>query len=528
MGHRRSLLSVVPLLAGCLLGPAPAAAQELRLAVGAPVTSIDPHYHNLSPNFAVAGQIFNGLFATDAQARVQPDLAESWRLVADDTWELKLRPGVKFHDGGDFTAEDVAFSIPRAGSVPNSPSSYGIYTRAVVGVEIVDKMTVRLRTNGPYPLIPVDLAQVVMLSKAAAGNAATEDFNAGRAAVGTGPFRFIRYLPGDRVELERNDAYFGAKPHWARVNYRIIVNNGARVAALQAGDVDFIDQVPTSDVARLGRDQRLALSETVGLRIIYLGLDRSRTETGTPFITDAQGNPIKPNPLNDLRVRRALSMAINRDAIVRQVMEGAAIPSGQFLPPGTYSYVPDLPAPAFDPEGAKKLLAEAGFPNGFTATIHGPNDRYVNDARIIQAIGQMWSRIGVATKVEASPWANFVGRAGKQEFSMFLVGWGSTTGEASSPLRSLVSTFNRETGMGASNRGRYSNPAVDKAVAEALRTMDDAAREKLLQQATRLAMEDVGIVPLHNQKNIWAMRRGLVHDARADELTRAQDISPAR
>lgn len=529
MGLRGSLL---PTLAGALLamaaGSLPAGAQELRLAVGAPVTSIDPHYHNLSPNFAVAQQIFDGLFGTDSQARVIPGLAESWRLVSNDTWELKLRQGVKFHDGSAFTAADVAFSIARAGNVANSPSSYGIYTRAITKVEIVDDTTVRLSTNGPYPLLPVDLAQVVILSKAAAGTAATEDFNAGRAAVGTGPFRFIRYLPGDRIELERNDAYFGDKPAWAKVSYRIIVNDPARTAALQAGDVEFIDQVPTTDIERLRRDQRLALSEIVGLRIIYLAMDRMRSDAGTPFVTDAHGAVIKPNPLNDLRVRRALSMAMNREGIVRQVMEGAAIPSGQFLPPGAYSHVPDLPPPAFNPDAAKKLLADAGFPNGFTLTIHGPNDRYINDARIIQAIGQMWSRIGVATKVDASPWANFVARAGRQDFSVFLVGWGSNTGEASSPLRSLVATFDRETGMGASNRGRYSNAEVDKLLAQALGTMDDGAREKLLQQATRVAMEDVGIMPIHIQKNIWAMRRGLSHAARADELTRAQDITPAR
>jgi peptide/nickel transport system substrate-binding protein len=517
--------------AGLILAAAlapPGQAQDLRMAVGAPVTSIDPHFHNLSPNNALAEQIFDGLFGTDSKARVVPELAASHRLVGEDAWEITLKRGVKFHNGSDFTAEDVAFTLARAPNVPNSPSSFGIYTRAVTGVEIVDSHTIRLRTQGPYPLLPVDLAQVVMLDKQTHENATTEDFNAGRVAYGTGPFRFVRYLPGDRIELERNDTYHGEKPHWARVNYRIIVNDAARSSALLAGDVDFIDQVATSDIERLRRDQRVQLSEVVGLRIIYLALDRSRGEGGTPHVTNAQGQPISPNPLNDLRVRRALSMAINREGITRQVMEGAAIPAGQFLPEGVFSHVPGLLPPRHDVDGARKLLAEAGFPQGFNITIHGPNDRYINDSRIIQAIAQMWTRAGINTRVEASPWASYIARASRQEFSVFLVGWGTSTGEASSPLRSLVATYNRDTGMGPSNRGRFSNPEVDRLLAEALRTLDDAAREKLLQDATRVAMEDVGIIPIHIQKNIWAMRRGLAHDARADELTRAQDIRPAR
>ena len=401
MGNRPSgaaRIAALGLLAGLAwTATGPAGAAELRLAVGAPVTSIDPHFHNLSPNNALAEQIFDGLFGTDAQARVIPELAQSWKLVAEDRWEITLKPGVKFHNGSDFTAEDVAFTLARAGNVPNSPSSFGIYTRAVTAVEIVDALTIRLRTNGIYPLLPVDLAQVVMLDKETHENATTEDFNSGRVAFGTGPFRFVRYAPGDRVELERNDAYHGEKPAWTRVSHRIIVNDAARTAALLAGDVDFIDQVATSDIERLRRDSRVQLSEVVGLRIIYLAMDRMRAEGGTPFVTDAQGKPISPNPLNDLRVRQALSMAINREAIVRQVMEGAASPAGQFLPPGTFSHVPGLEAPRFDAAGARKLLAEAGFPQGFNLTLHGPNDRYINDARIIQAIAQMffWMWIGM-------------------------------------------------------------------------------------------------------------------------------------
>jgi len=344
-------------------------------------------------------------------------------------------------------------------------------------------------------------------------------------AIGTGPFRMVSHRNGDRIEFERNDTYWGTRPHWQRVNYRMITNDAARTAALLAGDVDVIDQVPTSDLAKLRTDPRVALSEVTGLRLIFLGFDHSRAEA-SPFVTDNEGRPIAQNPLKDPRVRRALSLAIDRHAITERVMEGAAIPSGQFLPEGAFGFVPGLAAPRADMDQARRLLAEAGYPQGFRITLHGPNDRYPNDSRIIQAIGQMWTRAGVRTAVEALPWTTFIGRASRAEFSTFLVGWGTSSGEASNPLRNLVATPDREKGYGASNRGRYSNPAMDRVLDEAMRELDDAKREALLQRATSMAFEDVGIAPLHIQRNIWAARRGFAYDARADELTRAQDVRP--
>ncbi|HYZ32644.1 MAG TPA: ABC transporter substrate-binding protein [Crenalkalicoccus sp.] len=502
-----------------------AGAQELTMAVGAPVTSLDPHYHQLSPNNAVADMIFDRLVEDDAQARLVPGLATEWRAVDETTWEFRLRANVRFHNGSPFTAEDVAFTLARVPNVPNSPSSFAIYTRPIRAVEIVDKLTIRLRTDSPYPLMPMGLSNIRILDKETHEGATTEDFNSGKTAIGTGPWRAVSYRNGDRIEFERYDDYWGERPAFQRVTYRMITNDAARTAALLAGDVEFIDQVPTSDLKRLRADQRVTLSEAIGLRIIFLGLDFSRTGP-TPFVTDNDGQPIARNPLQDLRVRRALSLAIDRQAIVERVMEGAATPSGQFLPPGIFSYVPDLPAPRADPEEAKRLLAEAGFPQGFRLQLNGPNDRYINDSRIIQAVGQMWTRIGVRTAVEAQPWTTFISRAAKQEFSAYLIGWGSNP-EGSHPLRNLVATYDRERGWGASNRGRYANPKLDAMIEAALRELDDAKREAILQDAQRLAMQDVAIIPLHIQTNIWAMRRGLAHMARADELTRAQDIRPA-
>ncbi|OYW08462.1 MAG: ABC transporter substrate-binding protein, partial [Rhodospirillales bacterium 12-71-4] len=308
---------------------------------------------------------------------------------------------------------------------------------------------------------------------------------------------------------------------------RMVTNDATRTASLLSGDLDFIDQVPTSDLARLRRDQNMRLSETVGLRLIFLGLDHLRAENeNSPFITDHEGKPLGRNPLRDVRVRRALSMAIDRKAIAERVMEGAATPSGQFLPPGTFSHVPDVQAPAYNPDMARRLLTEAGYPNGFRITLAGPNDRYINDSRNIQAVGQMWTRIGVRTAVEAQTWSTFVGRAGRQEFSSFLIGWGSNP-DGSHPLRNILATVSRERGWGASNRGRFSNAEVDSLLTQALVELDEPKREQLLIRAQRIAAEQVAVIPLHIQTNIWAMRRGLTHTPRVDELTRAQDVRPA-
>ncbi|MBC7801043.1 MAG: ABC transporter substrate-binding protein [Gemmatimonadaceae bacterium] len=511
---------------GLLLAtPLHAQTPALTIAVSAPVTSIDPHYHNLTPNLAMARHIFTGLTDTDDKAKVVPGLAESWRLIDDSTWEFKLRTDARFHDGTPFVAQDVAFTLDRVPKVLNSPSSYSIYTRPVVAVEVVDAHTVRLRTNGVYPLLPNDLSQVMMLSHTIHAGMATEDFNSGRAAIGTGPYKLVAYRPGDRIELERNEAYWGAKPAWARVTTRIISNNAGRTAALLAGDVQVIDNVPTTDAAKLRTDSRVAISEVVGLRIVFLALDHMR-DGPTPFVTGPNGEKLERNPLRDVRVRQALSMAINRPAIAERVMEGAAVASGQFLPVGSFGYVPGLDAPKWDAARARQLLNEAGYPGGLRITLHGPNDRYINDATIIQTIGQMWSRAGITTAVEPAPWTTFVSRAGKQEFSAFLVGWASATGEGTNPLRSLVATYETARGFGVSNRGRYSNPAMDALLTQALTTADDAAREPLIQQATRLAMDDVGIIPIHIQKNVWGMRPNLQHTPRVDEETRAMDIRP--
>ena len=502
----------------------PLMAADLSIGLSADVTAIDPHFHNLTPNNNVANHIFETLVAKDARGQLKPALAESWRAVDDLTWEFKLRKGVKFHDGSDFTAADVAFSLDRVPTVPNSPSPFTTYSKQITEKIIVDPYTIRLKTAAPYPLMANDMGTIMIVSSRAAKGATTEDFNSGKAAIGTGPLRFVRWQKGDRIELARFDGYWGPKSPWDKVVFRIITSDPTRVASLLAGEVRAIENVPTADLAKIAKQPELSVYRVVSHRVMYLHVDASRDKS--PFVTDKAGRPLERNPLKDVRVRKAMSKAINRQALVDRVMEGAARATGQLMPEGMFGYSPALKPEPYDPDGARKLLAEAGYPDGFGLTLHGPNDRYVNDDQVAQAIAQMLARIGIATKVETMPSSVYFSRANKLEFSLILVGWGSDTAEASSPLKALLATYNNQKGMGQANRGRYSNPKMDALLEQALATVDDARREKLLQQATEVAMTDLGIIPLYHQESVWATRKGIAYTPRADERTFAHEFRP--
>jgi peptide/nickel transport system substrate-binding protein len=514
-------------LASALLGAAalagPALAANLTIGLSTDVTSIDPHYPNLPPNNNVASHLYGFLVERNEKSQPQPSLATEWKVIDPLTWEFKLRKGVKFHDGSEFTAADVVASIERVPNVPKSPSPFTAYTKQIQKIEVVDPYTIRFRTATPYPLMPSDLTQVAIISKAHA-NASTEDFNSGKAAIGTGPYKLVRYAKSDRIELARNDAWWGGKTPWEKVTLRILPQDAPRVAALLAGDVQIIENVPTADVAKLRGNKQLAMYKAISDRLIYLHLDSARD--ASPFVTDKAGVPLAKNPMKDARVRKALSKMINRPAIVDRVMEGEAVMAGQLVPDFLFGATKNLAIEKYDVDGAKKLLAEAGYPDGFGLTIHSPNNRYVNDEQTAQAIAQMFSRGGVATKVVAMPSATFFPQATELKFSLMLVGWSTGTGEASSSLKALLMTWNKEKGFGTANRGRYSNTKVDALTEDALQTVDDIKREAYLQRATEIAINDTGIIPLHFQVNLWAARDGIVYQPRMDEQTHAHRMRP--
>ena len=517
----RIALAVAALMIAAVL---PAAAQELKIGLKTEPSSLDPQFHNLAPNNQIALHIFDPLVAKDDKQLPIPGLALSWKTIGDTVWEFKLRPGVKFQDGSPFTAEDVVFTFERAAKVPNSPSPFTLITRQMTQLEIVDPLTVRVHTAAAAPLLPLDLSGLPILTHIAAAGAAPEgkttaELNRGEGLVGTGPFKFVEWQRGAQLVLARNNSYWGTKPVWQKVIFRPLTNAANRVAALLAGDVDLIEDPPTADLARLKKEPKLTLVEAVSSRVIYIALDQFAEPS--PGIPDTAGK----NPLKDKRVRTALSMAIDRKGIVDKIMEGEAMPAGDFLPWPAFGTARSTPIDKFDPAAARKLLADAGYPNGFSITLGTPSGRYINDLKVAQAIASMWSRIGVKTEVEATTPPVFFKNRDEFKYSAYLAGWGADSGEMSNPLRALVATPNREKGMGGTNRGRYSNPEMDAKLEEAMRTVNDKKRETLLQEASKLVISDGGVLPLQFELSVWAMRQGLTYVGRADQATLAQFVT---
>jgi len=507
----RRLLRI--LVAGSILWTASAQAADLRIGLAADVTSMDPHFLNLAPNINIAWHVFDALTHVDEDARLIPGLAVSWRALDATTWEFKLRRGVHFHDGAELTAEDVAFSIERTFQVPNG--QFRTFTQRIVGKEILDAHTLRLKTATPYAMVPYDLNSVFIVSRKAAARAGPEDFDSGKAMTGTGPFRFVRFARGDRVELARNDDYWGAKSPWEKVTFRIVPTDPARLAGLLSGELDAIEQVPTADLPRIRRDARLQTAQKVSWRTIFFYLDQYRDRA--PGLADKAGKPLERNPFRDLRVRQALSKAIHRQAIAERLMDGAALPASNLVSPPVFGYAPDLKPEPYDPEGAKRLLAEAGYPQGFSMTLSATNNRYVNDEQIAQSVAQMLARVGVRARVEALPVNAYLPKARKGEFAFAMLGWGSFSGDLA--LRSLVATANADKGFGAFNWSGYSNPRVDAFLERAFASVDEKRREALARDAMRLAMRDYAVIPLHHQITTWAMRKALAYAPRTDEFT---------
>jgi peptide/nickel transport system substrate-binding protein len=400
-----------------------------------------------------------------------------------------------------------------------------------------DPLTVVMTTDKPYPMLPTEVSTIGILSAKANGagqvafdrqeckNAGvypkTEAFNSGQAAIGTGPFKLVRFTKGDRIVMERNEGYWGAKPAWKQVTFRAISSAGPRVAALLSGDVDLIENVPIQDLQRVESNAGYKVVKGLSNRIIYLHFDYIDDQ---PPGVDAGGK----NPFRDKRVREAISKAIDRDAIVARIMGGVAQSAAEMLAPVFFGANKDAKPAKPDPEGAKKLLAEAGYPSGFALELGTPNDRYVNDAMIAQAVAQMLTRIGLKVSVNAMTQSQFFAKRNKREFGFWLAGWGSDSGDMSSPLKALLATPSKDAGMGTTNPGGYSNAKMDEALARALTTVDDEGRAALLAEGSRIAMADFGAIPLHFEMTTWAFRKDLAYTPRVDQNTLATLVVPAK
>jgi peptide/nickel transport system substrate-binding protein len=515
-GLASAAASLVGLPTSVVAGPS-----TLRIGLAAPPTTLDPHLESTLPNNALAAHLFDSLVVNDAQLTSMPGLAASWRVLDDTHWRFTLREGVVFSDGTPLTVDDIVASFERAATIP-STVSFRTYTRSIKSVTPEGGSGLIIETIAPDPLLPNSVSRIRIIS-AKAARAPSSDFDNGKVTLGTGPFVLKDYVPGNRVALVRNARYWGTPPPWTEVILQIVTDKAARVAALLAGNVDLIEQMPYQGIARLANDPRFHVIRAPSTRLVYLGMDQFRAVS--PFVRDRAGKPLPGNPLKDRRVRRALSLAIDRQSLVAKVMEGNAAVASQFLPQGAPGTSPAIEPVPHDPTGAKALLAEAGYPDGFQLTLHGPNDRYVNDAKIVQAVAQMLTRVGVVTQVHVMPWSMYLAKQG--EFSLFLASWGANTGETSNPMLAIVATPDKSAGMGVANAGRYSNPDVDRLLLRAKQTLDDTTRNMLLAEASTLVFNDHAILPLHHEMVILGARTGIDYTPRADQATLALGVRPA-
>ena len=526
-GRRIVACRAASLLAGLAIVALPALAADLIIGRATEQSSIDPLFGRSGTNYSTSGQMFERLVMNDANNQLHPALAVSWRALDPTTWEIKLRDHVKFHDGSDFTAEDVVFSFERARNVPNSPASFAGAVASIVNMRALDRLTVQLKTSQPVPSLIEQVGRAFIMSKKAAAGLTTADFNAGKGMAGTGPYRFVEWLPGQRLVMKRFPQYWGAQPDFENVTLRYISRDASRLAALLAGDVDMIDEVSPDGAKQLKTNAKVRVFSIGSTRLVYLALDSDRDQS--PFITDAAGKPLDRNPLKDARVRRALSLLIDRKLIVERLLDGSGESAGQLVPQGLGGHDPSLVPPKQDMAMAKKLLADAGYPNGFGITLHTSADRFARDSDLGQVLGQMFSRGGIKiNNVFALPYNVYASAATKREFTAFVFGFGTTTPDSTIGLMNVLATFDREAGMGAFNRSRYANPKFDAALKRAMAEFNDAKRNAGLQEATRIAFNDVAVVPLYWPVVHWAARKGVVYEPRRDEGTLAQKASLAR
>jgi peptide/nickel transport system substrate-binding protein len=484
-------------------------AATLRVANQGDATSMDPHSLNESLQLSITGNVYEPLVGRDRKLGLEPVLATKWAQTSPTVWRFDLRKGVKFHDGAPLTADDVVFSFGRAAG---EGSDMRGYTSSIKQVRKVDEATVEIETTAPFPILPDVISLVYVMSKKWCEDNKAErpvdkrkgiENTASFRANGTGPYRLRERQPTTRSTFVRNAAYWGkVDGNVDEVIFTPIGNDATRVAAMLSGEIDVMEPVPLQDVERLKSNANLSVMQGPELRTIFLGMDQKRDEL---LFSSVKGK----NPFKDKRVRQAFYQAIDIEAIKARVMRNAATPTGLMIAPGIKGFVPEMNKRLpHDADAAKKLLAEAGYPNGFEVGMNCPNDRYVNDSEICQAVAANLARIGVKINLQAESKATYFPKILRRDTSFYLLGWTPGTYDAHNALSNLMATPT-DKGQGTFNLGSYSNAKLDELTQKIQSETDQAQRNAMIAEAFKLHADDIGHIPLHQQALAWAMKRNV-------------------
>ncbi len=522
MKHLLSALS----LAATLAASGMAQAQTLRWASAGDPLTMDPVSQNELLTNSVNAQIYETLVLRDQKLGLVPGLATEWKQEGPLKWVFKLRKGVKFHDGRPFTADDVVFSVNRA---QEKTSQIANYATAIGDAKKIDDDTVEFNTPQFDPIFLQHLNTVFIMSKSWCEEHKTtkpldfknkEESYASFNANGTGPYMLVSRQPDIKTVLKRFPGYWGkVTGNVQEVVFTPIKNPATRVAALISGEIDFVLDPPLADLDRQRRTDGVRIIDGMENRIIYIGMDQGRDEL---LYSSVKGK----NPFKDVRVRRALYQAIDIETIKTKLMNGQAVPTGALAPsPLATGNDPELEKRLpFDLAAAKKLMAEAGYADGFEVTLDCPNDRYINDERICQALAAMWARIGIKVRVNAMPKSTYFPKTEKLDVSLYMFGWGGSITDPETTFTPIYRNRGAD-GVGEYNRGNYKDDKLDALAAASSKEADPEKRKALIKKVFLAHNEQVHHIPLHRQFIPWAARNGVMVVHRADNWLETQWVT---
>jgi len=488
---------------------------QIVFAQGVDPTTLDPNDHNETPAGNVLNNIYDTLIFWSPDLKLVPRLAESWKQLDEVTWEIKLRKGVKWQDGSDFSADDVKFTFDRYQKADRQPRPVQrrANLKSIKETKVVDPNTLQITTSAPFPSLPNQLAVEGIVSKKY-GSGDKGDTILELAPMGTGPYKFVEWKKNDYIDMVINPNYWGPAPKAQKVRFRTIPDAQTRLSALQSGAVDVITNVAPELVDQLNKSDKTGITTAPSVRVIFIIL-----------------NSLDEGPLKNAKVRQALNMAVDRDGIIKAILNDNGIKIAQPLTDRHFGYNPNISQYAYDPDKAKQLLKEAGYPNGFEMTFNFPNGRYLKDKEIGEAIASQWADIGVKTKTSSPVWTDYVGLINnRKQAQAYLLGWGNNTWDADNTLFTLLDKPKADvTVADGSVYSYWINEKAQKNILEAKTVSDVKKRESLYQEAEQIVHDDAAWVFLHQQKDIYAFNKAKIKwQARSDEALNAFEVAAAK